>query len=285
VAEAVVVCGHTHAQFDRRLGPWRVVNAGAVGLPYWGRAGAYWLLLGPDVEHRRTDYDLDRAIAAMRTGGNPDTDQLLSESLLKPRDPAQLPSCSKGRRMLTSAPASRAPGQAAKQERRVGVLLLDASGSDAVADRPHHRLQQFDDHNRGDRRANDTYGFALAAHPGRPVTPAGSRPIGQGSACPTYVLPEPLSRNAPNLGRPRTDRATAPASILMPVHHAMGRDPRLPAHERQRRPSERQVSRCAARRPGDHPRHQRKTRRRIVAHGRNLRPGQGQRACVAAHRE
>ena len=90
VAEAVVVCGHTHAQFDRQLGPWRVVNAGSVGLPYEGRAGAYWLLLGPDVEHRRTDYDVERAIAAMRAGGNPDTDQLLRESLLEPLDPREV---------------------------------------------------------------------------------------------------------------------------------------------------------------------------------------------------
>jgi hypothetical protein len=71
VAESVVVCGHAHAHFDRQLGPWRLVNAGAVGLPYEGRAGAYWLLLGPDVEHRRTDYDFDRAIALLRAGGNP----------------------------------------------------------------------------------------------------------------------------------------------------------------------------------------------------------------------
>jgi predicted phosphodiesterase len=90
VGEAVVVCGHTHAQFDRRLGRWRVVNAGAVGLPYEGRAGAYWLLLGPDVEHRRTDYDLDSAVAAMRAAGNPDTDELLRDSLVKPIAPRKV---------------------------------------------------------------------------------------------------------------------------------------------------------------------------------------------------
>jgi predicted phosphodiesterase len=90
VGEAVVVCGHTHAQFDRHLGPWRVVNAGSVGLPYEGRVGAYWLLLGPDVEHRRTDYDLDGAVAAMRAGGNPDTDALLRESLVDPADPRKV---------------------------------------------------------------------------------------------------------------------------------------------------------------------------------------------------
>jgi predicted phosphodiesterase len=90
VAQDVVVCGHTHTQFDRQLGPWRVVNAGSVGLPYEGRAGAYWLLLGPDVEHRRTDYDVELATAAMRAGGNPDTDELLRESLVEPRDSGEV---------------------------------------------------------------------------------------------------------------------------------------------------------------------------------------------------
>jgi predicted phosphodiesterase len=54
----VVVCGHTHMQFDRRVDRWRVVNAGSVGLAY-GAPGAHWLLVGPDVEHRRTPYDAD----------------------------------------------------------------------------------------------------------------------------------------------------------------------------------------------------------------------------------
>jgi predicted phosphodiesterase len=90
IDQAVVVCGHTHTQFDRRLGSWRVVNAGSVGLPYEGRAGAYWLLLGPDVEHRRSDYDLDRALAAMRSGANADVDRLLSESLIDPVDPLEV---------------------------------------------------------------------------------------------------------------------------------------------------------------------------------------------------
>lgn len=57
---AVVVCGHTHMQFDRRVGKTRVVNAGSVGSPF-GEPGAYWLLLGPDVQLRRTPYDLAEA--------------------------------------------------------------------------------------------------------------------------------------------------------------------------------------------------------------------------------
>jgi predicted phosphodiesterase len=53
----VVVCGHTHVQFDRALGGLRLVNAGSVGMPYERRQGAYWALLGPDVDLRRTPYD------------------------------------------------------------------------------------------------------------------------------------------------------------------------------------------------------------------------------------
>jgi predicted phosphodiesterase len=83
----VVVCGHTHRQFDRRIGERRVVNAGSVGLPYEGRRGAYWALLGPEVELRRTEYDVDAAVARMRASGSPDLEELLRESLLDPTDP------------------------------------------------------------------------------------------------------------------------------------------------------------------------------------------------------
>jgi putative phosphoesterase len=52
----VVVCGHTHVQFERRVGDLRLLNAGSVGMPYESDPGAYWALLGPDVELRRTAY-------------------------------------------------------------------------------------------------------------------------------------------------------------------------------------------------------------------------------------
>jgi predicted phosphodiesterase len=54
--EGTVVCGHTHLQVDRRVGRWRVVNAGSVGFPN-DAAAAHWAILGPDVELRQTDYD------------------------------------------------------------------------------------------------------------------------------------------------------------------------------------------------------------------------------------
>ena len=52
-----VVAGHTHIQDDRRVGGVRWVNAGSVGMPYEDEPGAYWALLGPEVELRRTEYD------------------------------------------------------------------------------------------------------------------------------------------------------------------------------------------------------------------------------------
>jgi predicted phosphodiesterase len=60
VAADVVVCGHTHMQFDRTVGGVRVVNAGSIGWPYEDQDGAYWALLGPGVEHKRTPYARER---------------------------------------------------------------------------------------------------------------------------------------------------------------------------------------------------------------------------------
>jgi len=64
-----VIGGHTHMQVDRRVGDLRYVNAGSVGMPYEGAPGAYWALLGPDVEHRRTPYEVDAARAAVLASG------------------------------------------------------------------------------------------------------------------------------------------------------------------------------------------------------------------------
>ena len=68
----VVVCGHTHVQFDRTVDGLRVVNAGSVGMPYEAEAGAYWLELGPDVVHRRTGYDIAATAAAIAATGWPE---------------------------------------------------------------------------------------------------------------------------------------------------------------------------------------------------------------------
>jgi putative phosphoesterase len=51
---SVVVCGHTHMQFERTIAGKRVINSGSVGLPYEDGPGAYWML---DLRHRRTEYE------------------------------------------------------------------------------------------------------------------------------------------------------------------------------------------------------------------------------------
>jgi putative phosphoesterase len=82
----VVVCGHTHMQYDRRLASGlRIVNAGSVGMPYEGVPGAYWALLGPDVEFRTTRYDVEGTVAAIEVLAAPVYEQLL-EQMLDPPD-------------------------------------------------------------------------------------------------------------------------------------------------------------------------------------------------------
>jgi predicted phosphodiesterase len=71
VAASLVVCGRTHMQFDRTIGATRVVNAGSVGMPF-GQRGADWLLLGPGIDLRRTDYDARNAALRIRTSDYPE---------------------------------------------------------------------------------------------------------------------------------------------------------------------------------------------------------------------
>jgi putative phosphoesterase len=71
ITERVLVTAHTHIQFDRRVAGFRSINAGSVGMPYEGRPGAYWAVLGPDVELRRTEYSVERAAECYRASGDP----------------------------------------------------------------------------------------------------------------------------------------------------------------------------------------------------------------------
>ena len=79
----LVVCGHTHIQFQRTIGGTRIVNAGSVGMPFCD-PGAYWLLLGPDVQLRRTAYDLETAADRIRRTAYPDADDFAARNVLHP---------------------------------------------------------------------------------------------------------------------------------------------------------------------------------------------------------
>jgi putative phosphoesterase len=78
---ALVVCGHTHMQFDRTIAGKRVLNSGSVGMPF-GEPGAYWALLGPTVELRCTSYDLQEAARIVRGSGYPQAEEFASKNIL-----------------------------------------------------------------------------------------------------------------------------------------------------------------------------------------------------------
>lgn len=89
-AEAgLVVCGHTHMQFDRQIGGVRVVNAGSVGMPF-GEPGADWLLLGPGVEFRHTPYDLVAAAEQIRATDYPQASSFAKSHVLRPPAEAEM---------------------------------------------------------------------------------------------------------------------------------------------------------------------------------------------------
>jgi len=89
VVEHVVATAHTHVQFDRHVAGVRSLSPGSVGLPYEGRPGAYWALLGPDVELRRTKYDLAETIAAYRDTDDPAVERVVG-MLEQPPTPAEV---------------------------------------------------------------------------------------------------------------------------------------------------------------------------------------------------
>jgi len=85
-AEPVILGGHTHIQFERRIRDWRFVNVGSVGRPREERPGAYWALLGPDVELVSSEYDVAAAAEAVSASGQPNAEQVV-DVLLNPPNP------------------------------------------------------------------------------------------------------------------------------------------------------------------------------------------------------
>jgi hypothetical protein len=71
------------------VGGVRVVNAGSVGMPF-GEPGAHWLLLGPEVELRRTSYDLEEAASRIRATEYPQAAEFASRNVLRPPSEAQM---------------------------------------------------------------------------------------------------------------------------------------------------------------------------------------------------
>jgi predicted phosphodiesterase len=89
VSAPLVVCGHTHMQFDRTIDAIRVVNAGSVGMPF-GEPGAYWLRIGPGVELRRTPYDIAAAAERIRATTYPQADEFAARYVLNPPSASEM---------------------------------------------------------------------------------------------------------------------------------------------------------------------------------------------------
>ena len=99
----VVVCGHTHMQFERVVDRIRIVNAGSVGMPY-GEPGAYWAWLGPDVMLRRIDYDREAAAVRIRAKDWDDADTFATRNVLT------APSIAEAMEFMRKAEARQAAG-------------------------------------------------------------------------------------------------------------------------------------------------------------------------------
>lgn len=82
VKQNIVICGHTHIQFEREVGHVRILNAGSVGMPYADEPGAYWILLGPNGhEFRRTSYDVEVAADEIKKSSLPIAQEFAEENV------------------------------------------------------------------------------------------------------------------------------------------------------------------------------------------------------------
>jgi putative phosphoesterase len=77
------VIGHTHHQFDRRIGDLRVVNAGSVGMAYEGEVAAFWAVVDDgEPSFRKTPFDIDRAVRELRASAWPQAEEFVTENVL-----------------------------------------------------------------------------------------------------------------------------------------------------------------------------------------------------------
>lgn len=84
----VIICGHSHREFVRRVEPTWFINTGSVGRPDDGDPRACYAILQLDqkslqVQHYRLEYDVGRAAAAIREKGLP---EVFAQMLIQGRD-------------------------------------------------------------------------------------------------------------------------------------------------------------------------------------------------------
>jgi putative phosphoesterase len=83
-ATGTFVIGHTHHQFDRRVGELRVINAGSVGMAYESEVAAFWtLMVDGEPSFRKSPFDVDRAVRETRASGWEPGAEFVAENLLQ----------------------------------------------------------------------------------------------------------------------------------------------------------------------------------------------------------
>ncbi len=82
VSASLVVCAHTHMQFDRMIAGVRVVNTGSLGMCV-GRTGADWLIIDDGIRFRHTDFDLHEAAARVGQSEHPLAENFVQNRLLQ----------------------------------------------------------------------------------------------------------------------------------------------------------------------------------------------------------
>ena len=83
----LVVCGHTHMQFDLSVAGKRMVNSGSVGMPF-GEPGAHWLLIDETVEFRKTEFDREAAAETIRQSQSPEAEAFVAGQIFStPAEP------------------------------------------------------------------------------------------------------------------------------------------------------------------------------------------------------
>jgi diadenosine tetraphosphatase ApaH/serine/threonine PP2A family protein phosphatase len=77
------VIGHTHHQFDRRIGDLRVINAGSVGMAYESEVAAFWTMIEDgEPTFRKTPFDVERAVRELRVSDWEGAQAFVDENLL-----------------------------------------------------------------------------------------------------------------------------------------------------------------------------------------------------------
>jgi diadenosine tetraphosphatase ApaH/serine/threonine PP2A family protein phosphatase len=78
----MIVIGHTHHQFDRRVGELRIVNAGSIGMPYEGRVAAFWTLVDDgEPQFRSTEVDVAEIAKGVLASGWPGAEEFVAENV------------------------------------------------------------------------------------------------------------------------------------------------------------------------------------------------------------